>query len=256
MLKRLSTTKLNLYIQCGRKFKIRYIDGNYGDKISAYMVQGTVAHNAAESFIISEGRGKTLAERFAHYWPQELAERGGSDAINWYTSSESGFRKEGINLFNTKSVIDGISEMRALMVDGKPMVEHYFEFDIPGVGLPYCGFVDIVEDDGVPGDFKTSNKPWKASKASESLQAALYLEGLKSEGFECPGDLFRFHVLQKNPMKFVKFEFAYPQAKRDWFLSLVRDAWRGIQAGSFPPCETTHWLCSKKWCEYWDLCKS
>ena len=89
------------------------------------------------------------------------------------------------------------------------------------------GYIDLIEKDGVPIDFKTSNKSWSYSKAKNEIQPIFYLAALIQEEYEISLN-FRHYVFVKNKTPKVQI-WETSRTIQEIFLRLQRD---GIEEGT------------------------
>jgi hypothetical protein len=126
---------------------------------------------------------------------------------------------------------------------------------VPGVEIPIVGYVDLIAEDGVPGDFKTAARRWPNGKAQAELQPLFYLAALNQAGYSAPGMKFRHYVITKG----AKPEVDVHETQRAWgeivwlFETIVR-VWRAIRAEVFP-MNPSSWRCSAAYCEFWPTCR-
>ena len=150
------------------------------------------------------------------------------------------------------AVVDAITPFFEIGED--PTIEVPVELRVPGVPIPVIGYIDIIEDDGVPCDFKTSARSWSQKKADSEMQATFYLASLNQAGDKTL--LFRYYVFIKNlkKPKVQIWETRRTPADLFWLFGLIRDVYDAVDWGVFPPNPGT-WKCSPKWCEYWNICR-
>ncbi len=134
-------------------------------------------------------------------------------------------------------------------------LEKFVQFQAPGVPVPVVGYIDMIGDDGVPIDFKTSSKAWGKDKAQGELQPLFYLTALDQLGVTEHGYRFKHVVFVRTKRPYVQ-ELHSQFRKLDslWLLSFIQQVWRGIEAEVFPPNPTT-WKCSPNFCNYWEMCR-
>ena len=153
------------------------------------------------------------------------------------------------------AVVDAIRPLMIMAGEG-PAIELPIKMHVPEVPIPITGYIDIIEADGVPGDFKTSARSWSQNKANGEMQPTFYLAALNQLGYDVKGLLFRYYVFIKNlkKPKVQIWETRRTPADLFWLFTLIRDVWRAIDHEVFPPSPGT-WKCSPRFCEYWDICR-
>lgn len=247
----LSASSVGTYMKCPKRWRYHYVDKIKPDKTSVHLVFGSVIHNTIERYISS--KRPPLAKPFDYHWNAKLQECG---EVEYYGDDQKSYEELGKNMLTSKSVIDTFCEMKPFCQGELPMIEHYLEFDIDGVSVPIIGCVDIVESDKIAVDLKTSSRQWRVGREYEGLQPPLYVLGLQTTGFDCQNK-FRYYVLvKKAPYIVQRIEFGVSPRWIERTVEQVRHVWRGIQASAFPECDASCWWCSKKRCDYYEICKS
>ena len=246
----LSYSSISTYLLCPRSWRYRYID-KVEAPVSPALVFGSAFHDALETYI--KNRETPLAHHWTHAWSSQLEQR---ETISWDKEPYT-YEDLGTAMFSNADTVSVIDAIQPLRVNDYPVIEERVELKVPGVPVPVIGFVDIIEEDGVPGDFKTSARSWTQKRANDELQPTFYLAALNQLGFELNPDLmFRYYVFVKNAKKpqLQIWETQRTAADMFWMFGTVREVWQGIERHVFPPNPTT-WKCSPKWCEYWDGCR-
>jgi CRISPR/Cas system-associated exonuclease Cas4 (RecB family) len=143
-----------------------------------------------------------------------------------------------------------------LISGGKPAIERLVRMAIPGIAVPFVGFVDWVEAGGIPADLKTTSSPWSVESANLELQPTFYLAALQQMGLALHADLlFRHYVLVRGETPKVQvIETRRRPADLEWALDLARGVWRAIENDMFHPNPTHRW-CDPRYCEYWGICR-
>jgi len=190
---------------------------------------------------------------WAEHWARQLEENGAN--ISWDGDSPEDLNNTGIRMLTNPDVLATINAIEPLL-DPAPVVEKKISLQVPGVPIPIIGYIDVIEADGIPADFKTSSRSWGSQKAQEEMQPCFYLAALNQMGHKSEWPLdFRHYVFVKT--KVPKVEIWRTQRRSGelfWLFGAIRDVWQAIEARAFPPNPGT-WLCSPKYCEFWDLCR-
>jgi hypothetical protein len=100
------------------------------------------------------------------------------------------------------------------------------EFELEGVPK-VIGYVDIIQDNGVPMDIKTSQWGWDEGKAQEQLQPLFYLRALGGHAFD-------YLIVVKNTLvpSVAITHATYDDVER--VNDIVREAWEGMQGWMDP----------------------
>jgi len=251
MLDHLSYSSISTYQLCPRSWKYRYID-KPRVPTSPALVFGSAFHDAIERAMIE---GEPPAKLWAESWEDQLSD-GRNAVIDWGDKSEPEMRELGARMFAASEVAAQVATIKPLVIGGEPVIEKRVEMRVPGVPVPIIGYIDVITEDGVPGDFKTSARKWNASKARQETQPIFYLVALNQEGWEHSPDLrFRHYVFTKTKSPAAQvFETTRNLNQMVGLAEIVVGVWKSIEAGAFP-CNTTTWKCNPKWCSYYDLCQ-
>lgn len=249
MIEHLSYSSISTYLLCPRSWRYRYID-KVETPVSPALVFGSAFHDALEAYV------KDKESPLAHHWNTAWKAQTESRDVSW-DKEPAAYDVLGIAMFSKEETVQVVDAIKPLMINDYPMIEERVELRVPGVPVPVIGFIDVIEKDGIPADFKTSARSWTQKRADDELQPTFYLAALNQLGFEMNPDLmFRYYVFVKNAKKpaLQIWETQRTAADLFWLFGLVRDVWGGIAREVFPPNPTT-WKCSPKWCEYWDSCR-
>ena len=251
MIDHLSYSSISTYQLCPRSWRYRYLD-KVEAPTSPALVFGSAFHNTVEAYL-RDGSEKPLAHHWTEAWTEQLRQR---EAISWDKEPHT-YEDLGNAMFSEQDTISLVDAIQPLRTNGVPMIEERIELRVPGVPVPVIGFIDIVEEDGIPGDFKTSSRSWNQKRADDEMQPTFYLAALNQAGYTLNPNLrFRYYVFVKNAKK-PKVELWETQrtpADLFWLFGTIHEVWRAIERHVFPPNPTT-WKCSPKWCEYWEQCR-
>jgi len=250
LIKHLSTSSVSLYTQCAKKWKLRYIDG-VSSVTTTPLIFGTAFHKTTGGYIQSGHQGNII-NRWSSVWKETVAKN--ADNIFWGNRNYMTELTVGKRMLNSASIRNLLNETNVLIDNkGRCQIETYFSFSIPGVDVPFIGYIDIITDDRVLGDFKTSKNKWDIDTAFTYFQPYFYLAGAKTLNLDVDLTRFNYYIFVKdgNAQK-ITLE-GITESRIDWYLDQVRSVWRGISAESFPICTDMKW-CSPKYCEYWSAC--
>lgn len=243
MIEHLSYSSISTYLMCPRSWRFRYID-KVEAPVSPALVFGSAFHDAIEAHVDKRG-DLSLEDRWHSAWGSQLETR---ENIAWDKDADMYAQLGAVML----SAPDTVRLVEAIVPRA---IEQKVELLVPGVPIPVIGYIDVIESDGVPADFKTSSRSWSQQKADEELQPLFYLAALNQAG-TLHDYRFRYYVFVKNEKRpqVQIWETRREAAGLFWLFGLVKDVWAAIDGGAFPPNPTT-WKCSPKWCEYWQECK-
>jgi hypothetical protein len=209
-----------------------------------------------------------LVEKWQFHWGGQL-ERNAENGIAWGKDSEESMDALGVKMFSDPDTIALVDSLQPLVVEDQVQIERRVELTVPGVPIPVIGYIDLIEQDGVPADFKTSARSWSQKQADSEMQPCFYLAALNQSGWEGIYPLhwdkekgkwngtftFRHYVFVKTKTPKVQiWESTRTVGDLFWLFGLITDVWKGIKAKVFPPNPGT-WKCSPKYCEHWGICR-
>jgi hypothetical protein len=249
MVHHLSYSSISKYRQCPRAWRYRYID-KVKVPTSVNLFFGSAIHSVIEDKIC--GSDKSLPELWDINWQIQLQK---NPSKNWLDKEPSYYETLGKYMMQSETVTDVVNGFSPMIDADGHAVEKKIELLVDDVSVPIIGYVDIIHENGIPGDFKTAAKAWPANRGITETQPLIYLAALKQMGFECPGNRFYHHIFVKTRTSQAQLiETVYPNQLIEWGLEQVRQVWYGIRSSAFPAC-AGGWWCSSKWCEYHDICK-
>ena len=250
MIEHLSYSSISSYLGCGANWKYHYID-QVPTLTSPELVFGSAFHGTVESFVGNNHQGD-LATLWQEKWGKQLE---CDQKVDWGTDTPEFFRDEGKRILSHKDIQAGIFSIKAAKSDQGAKIEQKVELHVPGVPLPVIGYIDIITEDGIPGDFKTSGKSWSADKALNEMQPLFYLAALNQAGIQTPGWHFRHFIFVKTKTpQFQMIEHTHNPGQLMWLFKMIQGVWKGIESEVFPT-NPTGWKCSPSYCEYWSICR-
>lgn len=263
-LKHLSYSSINTYLSCPANWKKKYIDKEptFGN---ANLFYGSVWHNTVEEYISVSATGTdALAAIYKHNWEKQLQKEG--ENTHWMKGEEAETKELGEAWITGNIDAPGTNSMAAFLDTIKPkkrkgegekpyFIEEFVKLHVPNVPIPIIGFIDVITDDDIPTDFKTSGSSWSEKKAADEMQPLFYLAALSQAGIRVPNRQFRHVVFVKNKTpKVQSITTTHNMAKLLWLYRVIEGVWNAIEAGAFP-VNPTNWLCSKFYCDFWGSCR-
>lgn len=157
--KKVSASRLNLFLQCRLKFFFRYVAGISKAKTAALHV-GTTVHSVLKAWNKARWKNQPLTLRGLHDEFSKAWTDVGEEPVQWEGGEEEEEKKTGWRLVETY-----IRESK-IPVESKPeAVEVPVEADLSSHGLPtLIGVLDLVQG-GVIVDYKTSGQTPNAERA-------------------------------------------------------------------------------------------
>lgn len=255
MIESLSYSSINLYLTCAEAWRRKYLLKE-PSRSSPALLFGSSFHSTIEARIIANANNElsqALPELWSKNWANKLESDGSS--VDWGADEPIEHHNEGLRMFSDPGVIKTVNSIVPLRDDKGLFVERKVELRVPGVPISIVGYIDIVTSDGVPSDFKTSAMSWSDGKAQSEIQPLFYLATLNQLGMTVPKLTFRHFVFTKTKQPKVQvIEHRHTWDEIFWLFELIQSVWKSIEAEAFP-INPTGWLCSPKYCSYWQQCR-
>lgn len=251
----LSYSSISTYLSCPRYWRFKYID-RVPTATTPALVFGSAFHETIESYI-ARGAGRAggldVTSMWLTHWHLALEK---NPCIEWGQDTPEALCNEGLRMLQHPEISSVLQAIEALPLDnGGVAIEQKVELRVPGVPVPVVGYIDLIEKDGLPADFKTSARSWSAARAQGEIQPVFYLAALNQNGWPLPRGLqFRYFVFVKTKTPQIQmWTVEHEPGMLFWLFGLIGEVWQAIDRGAFPPNPTT-WKHSPQYCEYWDLC--
>lgn len=266
----LSVSQVGLYNKCAHRYYEKYVLGKRFPG-TATMAHGRLCHNIFEELNIyklehdqevpPEEMGQDLISQRFHEFFVEIEE--------WHPripNAEHAERtaRQIVELFRTE-VMPG----QIIRAAEQQIVE-------PVRGIPFLGYVDVVlvgeanqdlearnptldktqiKPGDIVRDYKVTGKNYGKHRVINSLQLSIYagLLRVRDVGY----DLLVDRSTNKNATDPVYKPHNATRTDKDirHAYDVVEDTARAISAGIFPRTDPEHWMCSEKWCPYFDGCR-
>lgn len=260
----LSWSQMNLYMSCGERYRRRYVEKQRTPS-SSNLGQGRLIHKVVENMNLVKMKEGRLME---------------AEEVNDMVSSLRHEFTEDIVIWDPK-----VPDMEVLDTTTRELVELYRQVRLPEtrpkavelrIGalldgeVPYVGFVDLLEygpmaDPTVPivlegsvpridrsdcvTDLKATGKKYGSHRIENAMQLTLYAEvtGVDNVAFDL--------LVQKKENEFVRQGGIRTPSEKQHAKNVAKDIAQGISAGYFPRTEPENWMCTPKWCDYYDQCR-
>lgn len=230
----LSSSQLTLYLQCSLKYKFQYLDGLPRPFKASGLAFGSALHSALAWFHKELAAGKTVTlERLCQIFDAD-----------WYCQ-----QIDGNLLFSDRD------EPERLPVLGREMLSLYYQkppqgtlrpevpFAVPlvdpatgeGLDLNLEGFIDLIEDDDVIVEFKTSAATMTQTDVDRHLQLSAYSYAFERLHGRPPRELRIVDFVKNRKPKIVTLPTTRDRTDHEWFYQLARQVVRAIQRDVFFP---------------------
>ena len=247
----LSCSQMNLYMQCGLKYKFLYLDKLPRPFKSSGLAFGSAFHSALAWFHKKRMNGNdapldTLFKIFDADW---YAQKTGDEIRYKSGDSEMKFKAMARELLSLYVNHNNVKPLEAEMSFVVPLVN-------PATGekldVNFEGFIDLVEKNDTIAEFKTSSQTMNQNEVDNHLQLTAYSYAYEML-YQKPPKLLKLvdFVKTKKP-KVVVLETSSENLDYRRFFYLAKEILKGIQSGVFFPRQS--FIC--KDCEYTKPCKA
>lgn len=247
-LNHLSYSSITTFLACGESWKRKYLlhDPTY---VTPELAFGSAIHGAIERHV---GEGAQLLA----VWNEEWRKATEGKEIMWGADTPEQHYNEGVRILGNEQVAYSLACLKPLRDQvGQAAIERKIELKVPGVPVPVIGYIDLIAEDGVPGDFKTSSKSWSQERAQNELQSLFYLAALNQSGQSTSGWKFRHYTIVKTKQpKFEMFEHLHSPGELMFLFDLIQRVWRSIEQGIFM-LNPSGWKCSPNFCDFYSKCR-
>ncbi len=221
-IQKLSYSSVALWNYCPRAWLLRY-HYKYTTPSSPAQVFGTAMHKAIQASLLEKRELSEMVPGFQNYVFNSIFENKIAIRANDVTT----LVVMGQNILSDP-MIGGI--LGTIKVETESQIEREFEFRVPEVRPPVMGFIDIVDNDGIPYDIKTSKWQWTEEKAMEEMQPDFYLTALEAAGTPSPDAKFTYIIIMKTEEPFAYLiETTRPNYKERTY-EMVQKMWEGVKA--------------------------
>lgn len=261
----LSYSSIALYQTCPAAWRFRYVDKVQTAPAPA-LVFGSAFHGAIEYMLRRKVEGRKIdgPSTWEAAWDHALADAeqaahlAGAE-ITWDNGGPERLYQDGLTMLGHPGTAAFLADCEPLVVNGQLKMEERVDLHVPGVPVPIIGYIDLLDREGIPTDFKTAGRAWTEEQAQKETQPGFYLAALNQAGFSLNKELAFRHVVFVKPGKAgtVKVQtFTTRRTYADLFrlFSTIVAVWKGIEAGAFP-CNTQSWRCSPRFCDHWAQCQ-
>jgi CRISPR/Cas system-associated exonuclease Cas4 (RecB family) len=239
----LSASKITTYLQCARKYRFRYVDHVPPAWKASALALGSAVHGALETFHMQRAAGATMTpESVAGLFRIDLAAELAADEIH-YKEDESGedLAATGVALVRMYATQNQHVAVRAAEVP----------FELPVTdGIMLRGVFDVLLENHRVRELKTAARDWDEGTLSRHVQISAYAWAYRVLfGYDAVIEVVAMLKL-KHP-RIESHEVARTTEQQSWFVGLVIEIARAIEAKVYPP--NPSWACSD--CEYGEQCR-
>ncbi len=243
----LSPSQLETYLRCGEAYRRRYVEG---ERIAPGIVavQGTGVHVGAEvNFKQKIVTGSDLPVRDIIDASVDGFDRGLTEG--WTVDPE------GPSVGDARDEVASLATVLAKEVcpEYQPThVEQTVRIELPGAH-DMLGVIDLAAD-GKVIDLKTTSKVWSQKQVDTNPQITFYAAAHRILTGELAQEVVIENLVKTKKPKRVKLTSTRDRGDFSALAARINAVSAGIQAGVFVPAEAGSWMCSPRWCGYYDTC--
>lgn len=258
----LSYSQINLYGNCGERYRLKYVMGNRLPG-SSNMAHGRLMHKIIEEMLLHKRDIGMPDKEFHHDLLSSNLDDYFEDVETWDPKIPDKELAETVS----RELLDIYYKDR--LPDANPRaVELKIDTILRG-RIPFVGYIDLVEKspmdtgptddplydplsvkstDGIR-DTKVTGRKYGKARVENSMQLTLYAHALDVEdvGFDL--------LVQKKRSEFAPQRSVRGRQEKEHALDVVEGIAEAISAGVFLKTDPEHWMCSEKWCPFWDQCR-
>jgi len=246
MIEHLSYSSISQYLSCPAAWRYKYVL-NLPMVVSPELAFGSAFHKTLQDYLTGKG---TLIPLWMEAWNVQK-----ESVTQWDMNTPEEFANTGVRILSDEHVLRNIYNMKAGKDEQGYCIEKKVDLHVPGVPIPIIGFIDFIDEQGIPCDIKTSGKSWAQDKAQGETQTLFYLAALNQAGNRAHGWRFKHYIFVKTKQPQVQvFEHEHKPGELFWLFQQIQQVWKGIMAEVFP-CNSDGWKCSPKYCDFWRECR-
>ena len=255
----LHASSLGLLWKCGIAYEFRYVKGL---KIppNASMISGSGTHKSIEKNLINKINNEKLlpideAKDIARDETKNLWNQGVR-----LTEDEamSGVKKAKGDTIDKAVALSALHYEKIAPALNPTEVESEFILELEKYPYDIAGKIDIIEGNKSVRDTKTSGKCPNKNSADISDQLTMYYLAQKIKNGTAPESLYLDYLYQTPKNKICK-NITIPTSRNDEdlkvLLALIEQSMKILKSGIFTPASPDFWMCSKKWCGYFGICR-
>jgi len=241
---KVSASKINMYLRCGLQYYFRY---EQGIKIPppGIVITGSSAHKALEfNFTqkIESRIDKKVDEVLDCFSDTFELKRNEAEFKDDEKPAE--LKDKGISVLR-KFQTENSPLIQPVKCENKSMIifENDHELEM---------YIDMIDDKDNIWDHKLSSR--KKTGNEDLLQLSLYSYAIKKSNQHIVKCCINNLVITKEPQVNI-LPVIINDDQRERSLMYVSSVINAIQKQVFLPAPPNSWICSEKWCGYWNLCR-
>jgi hypothetical protein len=253
----ISFTQLNMLLQCGERYRRRYIQGEVIAP-SGSMIRGRSCHKTEEVNFkqkitsLTDLPVEAIKDYFSDSWETDKYQISWTDEeLNGDspTKVEARFKDVGVLLIETYHI-----DLAPLAIP--EAVEEKFTVEFEGGYPALTGIIDRIDEGDQVIDLKFVGKSPAGDDLEKDVQLTAYDYGYRTIRKRKPLVLRKEYAIStKVPKTAIQECGPRDDETINRFLRRLETAMIGIEKGNFLPASHGWWGCGHKWCGYWSTCK-
>ena len=243
----ISVTQIKMFLRCPLQYRFRYLDGIKIPPVGA-MILGRSIHKSIEINYKQkkDSRQDLNVDKVVEIYSSSFDRAQKEEKINWNGETPGQVKDLGIGLVK-------VYQQETAPKIQPIAVEEEFNLEFENVPYTLKGYLDLVDQNKVLRETKTSKRSYPTNSAMADIQLTAYNLAYRYLKGEDPTSLC-FDVMVKNKQPKVQTieSPARTEAELKRFLRLLGSVAQAIKNGTFYPCENPQ-VCG--WCGYNGLCR-
>ena len=240
----LSWSQVGSYMRCPKAYEWRYIKGIISPP-PARMAEGSAIHKGLEAGHREQKKTHKVPplDVFLDAWHMKW--KNVSKEIKDWEGETSRIVEVRDKTFLTDYRATRVPVLRPVGVE-----ERFYSM----LGkIPVLGFIDLIDHEKsgkTVVDVKVVSRTKSEADVNSDGQLTLYscVTGVEQVRFDC------FVKLKKAPV-IKTISSTRTATDHVWIERVFDGVAKAISTGIFPPCDPSSWICSEKWCGFWDICR-
>lgn len=240
----LSPSMVNQYLKCPRSFYY-----NYALKLpwlpNHYLAFGAAFHETLrENYWQKIQTAEDLpVDLLADFFRDDLEYRD----VDWSAQSKDVTKDEGIQ------TVRAYQKKVAPKVQPKH-VEYAFQMEVTGRDWQISGKIDLINDNLLVMENKTTGRRVSKPKPDHVFQTGVYTSALRKQNGN-PELRARIDYSIRGSDAFYSFPIHYDDSLEKNVLTTFDQVARGIQLEVWPANRIGNYLCSRRYCNFWNQCE-
>lgn len=249
----LSISQVGTYMRCGLQYKYRYVD----DLIRApgvAMIEGSAMHKALEVALKEKMKAGTVApvsvllDAWRDSWTKKK-----TDVTDW---GDDGKTKTEQTIEDRGRALVNLYHRDHLPGTNPTGVEERFWTLVGETRTPVLGYIDLIDVDvvdDISGPTVVDHKVVRSAKSQADTDADMQLT-MYAHAIGTPRVRFDSFCKTKTPKIKTTRSMRTTQDYK-WVALIFDTVATNISKGVFMPADPTGWICSRKFCGYYDSCR-